>query len=546
MSHYEVIARKWRPQEFQNLVGQNHIAQTLLNALTSGRIPHALLFTGPRGTGKTSSARIFAKALRCTQAQNFTPCQTCKDCQDIALGRHIDVIEIDGASNNGVDSIRELRESVGYLPASGKYKIYIVDEVHMLSTSAFNALLKTLEEPPPHVIFVLATTEVQKIPNTILSRCQRFDFKMIPQKEIAKHLAFICEKENVVFEKEALWLLAKQAKGSMRDSQSLLDQIISFSDKNITLKTVSEVLGLTQRELINQTLAALIQRDQKQLLHVISRFAEAGHDPQLFLEDLLDQLRNALMIKIGALESQFTLDIPDSEITFLKDIVKDFSEEDLHLFFDMTLKGSLNLLRAPEPRIAFEMLLLKLISAPRVVDLEKMLSTSSQTESPAARPSLPLIKTPSTGFKASPPLDVPLAVPKEMPKDPWLRFVEQVRSSNSLLAALIEHTFIIEQTPSNLKLGLPEKMAFLVDKIKDPKNLDRLKGFIETYWKQKLEIDVQLHKGTTTNMTPKQVVVKTEIDQKNKERQQVEQHPLVKKAQSIFKSEIVSIKQEKS
>lgn len=547
MSHYEVIARKWRPQEFQNLVGQNHIAQTLLNALISGRIPHALLFTGPRGTGKTSTARIFAKALKCTHAKNYVPCQSCSDCQDISVGRHIDVIEIDGASNNGVDSIRELRESVGYLPSTGKYKIYIVDEVHMLSTSAFNALLKTLEEPPPHVIFVLATTEVQKIPNTILSRCQRYDFKMISQKEIAKHLAHICESEKVHFEKEALWLIAKQAKGSMRDSQSLLDQIISFSNKNITLKTVTDVLGLTQRELINQTLSALISKDQKSLIQVISRFAEAGHDPQLFIEDFLDQIRNALMIKIGAHESNFPLDIPDSEILFLANLVKDFSEEDLHLFFDMTLKGSLNLIRAPEPRIAFEMLLLKLLSAPRIVDLEKFISSNTPNIT-APKTTTPATKNPVVrNLPSEPPAAENLmdTIPKELPKDPWLRFVEQVRTSNSLLAALIEHTFIIEQTPTHLKLGLPEKMAFLVDKIKDPKNLERLKGFLETYWKQKLEIEVGISKGIPTAMTPKQTVIKVEADHKTKEKLQVEQHPLVKKAQSIFKSEIVSIKEEK-
>ncbi|MBY0315379.1 MAG: DNA polymerase III subunit gamma/tau [Bdellovibrionales bacterium] len=545
MSHYEVIARKWRPQEFQNLVGQNHIAQTLLNALTSGRIPHALLFTGPRGTGKTSTARIFAKALRCTQAKNFIPCQVCSDCQDIALGRHIDVIEIDGASNNGVDSIRELRDSVGYLPSTGKYKIYIVDEVHMLSTSAFNALLKTLEEPPSHVVFVLATTEVQKIPNTILSRCQRFDFKMISQKEIAKHLGVICESEQVKYEKEALWMIAKQAKGSMRDSQSLLDQIISFSNKNVTTATVAEVLGLTQRELINQALAAVVQRDQKSLISVIARFAEAGHDPQLFIEDFLDQIRNALMVKIGAHQSHFPLDIPDSEILFLTDLVKEFSEEDLHLFFDMTLKGSLNLLRAPEPRMAFEMLLLKLLAAPRVVDLEKIISGSGEM-SAGSKTSVPLMKpTPkkTTFTPDPPPVDEPLITPKELPTDPWLRFVEQVRGSNSLLAALIEHTFIIEQTPTHLKLGLPEKMSFLVDKIKDPKNLERLQGFLENFWKQKLSVEVSVNKGATASMTPKQTVVKAEQDLKSKEKKQVEEHPLVKKAQSIFKSEIVSIKE---
>ena len=220
---YQVIARKWRPQSFDQLVGQDHISQTLQNALRHDRLPHALLFTGPRGTGKTSSARILAKSIRCPNAVDFVPCNTCTECMDIAQSRSVDVIEIDGASNNGVDAIRELRDTVGYMPSRGKQKVYIIDEVHMLSTSAFNALLKTLEEPPPHIVFVLATTEVHKIPLTILSRCQRFDFRSISTRQITDHLRVICEKENVSAEEEALWIIARQGNGSMRDSQSLLD-----------------------------------------------------------------------------------------------------------------------------------------------------------------------------------------------------------------------------------------------------------------------------------------------------------------------------------
>ena len=254
---YQVIARKWRPNSFNELVGQSHVSQTLLNALKSDRLPHALLFTGPRGTGKTSSARILAKALRCPNAVDFTPCNSCSDCEDIAAGRSVNVIEVDGASNNGVDAIRELRDAVGYMPSTGKYKVYIIDEVHMLSMSAFNALLKTLEEPPEHVVFVLATTEVHKIPNTVLSRCQRFDFRRIPFRAIAEHLGNICKSENISAEEQALWLLARQGEGSMRDSQSLLDQVITFSSGNITLQRVVEVLGLTDRQLLTDTLTAV-------------------------------------------------------------------------------------------------------------------------------------------------------------------------------------------------------------------------------------------------------------------------------------------------
>lgn len=559
MKNYEVIARKWRPQTFQNLIGQSHIAQTLSNALKSGRIPHALLFTGPRGTGKTSSARIFAKALRCPNAQDFVPCQKCSDCLDIAQGRHIDVIEIDGASNNGVDSIRELRESVVFAPTSGKYKIYIIDEVHMLSTSAFNALLKTLEEPPAHVVFILATTEVQKIPNTILSRCQRFDFRMISQKEISQHLASICKEENIPFEETALWLIARQAKGSMRDSQSLLEQIITFSDQNITVEKVTASLGLIQRELINQTVQAIVQKNIAELQKAIGALSVSGCDPALFIEDLLEQWRNGLMVKIQAHKMNVPIDLPDSEIEWLEDISKHLNEEDFHLLFDITLRGSQMLLRATEPRLALEMLLLKLISAPRVVSLANLIEHGAGVAA-SPRP-VPANKPPSASTvpqsPTPPPVSKPAAVPviktavedltPALPKDPWQRFVETVRSANGLLAALLEHTYVIEQTDDSLKLGLPEKMAFLMDKIKAPENMQRLQSFIESVWKQNLKVEVHLSKAqnTTASMTPKEKVLKADQEKTQRERQMVEDHPLMKKTNSLFKTELVSIKEEK-
>ena len=574
MKNYEVIARKWRPQAFQNLVGQSHIAQTLSNALKSGRIPHALLFTGPRGTGKTSSARIFAKALRCANAQNFVPCQTCADCKDIAQGRHMDVIEIDGASNNGVDSIRELRESVAFAPTSGKYKIYIIDEVHMLSASAFNALLKTLEEPPPHVVFILATTEVQKIPNTILSRCQRFDFRMISQKEISEHLAKICKDENIQYEESALWLISRQAKGSMRDSQSLLEQIVTYADGKVTTENVTASLGLVQRELVNEVVQAIVEKNLPQLQTAIARFSISGCDPALFIEELLEQWRNGLMIKIQAHKMNVPVDLPDSEIQWLEKISASITEEDFHLLFDITLKGSQLLVRATEPRLALEMLLLKLSSAPRVVFLSSLMNQSliDQTASraqvqPSAQPSAQSSSNPipqrapkATSSIHSTPVTAPMAtaaqvttvaapeeLAPELPKDPWQRFVEGVRNSNGLLAALLEHTYIVEQTPSVLKLGLPEKMAFLMDKIKAPENMQRLQTFIESLWKQKLAVEIVTSKAQSAApaLTPKEKGVKADQEKSQKERQLIEDHPLMKKANSLFKTEIVSIKEEK-
>ena len=475
----------------------------------------------------------------------------------------MDVIEIDGASNNGVDSIRELRESVAFAPTSGKYKIYIIDEVHMLSASAFNALLKTLEEPPPHVVFILATTEVQKIPNTILSRCQRFDFRMISQKEISEHLAKICKDENIEYEESALWLISRQAKGSMRDSQSLLEQIVTYADGKVTTENVTASLGLVQRELVNEVVQAIVEKNLPQLQTAIARFSISGCDPALFIEELLEQWRNGLMIKIKAHKMNVPVDLPDSEIQWLEKISASISEEDFHLLFDITLKGSQLLVRATEPRLALEMLLLKLSSAPRVVFLSSLIGqpvSRAQVQTSAQLPSPTPHRAPkaSTNVPANATL-APVAAPTattvappeelapQLPKDPWQRFVEGVRASNGLLAALLEHTYIVEQTPSVLKLGLPEKMAFLMDKIKAPENMQRLQIFIESQWKQKLAVEIVTAKAQSAapSLTPKEKGVKADQEKSQKERQLIEDHPLMKKANSLFKTEIVSIKEEK-
>src|SRR5947207_5730928 len=263
---YQVIARKFRPQVFEDVVGQKPIVQTLQNAIQMGRVGHAYLFCGPRGVGKTTTARILAKRLNCAQGPTIIPCNTCPSCQEIALGRSIDVFEIDAASNTGVDNIRELRESAKYAAARSRYKIFIIDEVHMLSTSAFNALLKILEEPPSHVVFIMATTERHKVPATILSRCQQFIFRSISPGEIQAHLRQIADREGVKIDDRAISYIVKASEGSMRDAQSLLDQIISFSGQQVVDEDVRDVLGFIPSEILDRTLDGLAERDSKALL----------------------------------------------------------------------------------------------------------------------------------------------------------------------------------------------------------------------------------------------------------------------------------------
>lgn len=546
---YQVIARKWRPQSFDQLVGQDHISQTLQNALRHDRLPHALLFTGPRGTGKTSSARILAKSIRCPNAVDFVPCNTCTECMDIAQSRSVDVIEIDGASNNGVDAIRELRDTVGYMPSRGKHKVYIIDEVHMLSTSAFNALLKTLEEPPPHIVFVMATTEVHKIPLTILSRCQRFDFRSISTRQITDHLRVICEKENVSAEEEALWIIARQGNGSMRDSQSLLDQVMTFANEALTTTKVVEILGLTDRSLLLETLVALINRDANQAVTILKKIFHAGYEPTLFIQDLLENIRNLLLVKIAKEESTELLELPDSELLFLQNLCVNTSEEDLHLLFDMALKGANDLPKSPEPRIVLEMVLLRMSQAPRVRDIlagNFSVGGNSQPTTTTSNPAIPPHSTATVAPLVNNQAAVavkPKVHPMSMnPRDRWLEFVQHIRSADALLAAKVENLLFIGEKEKSLDLAIPAKLGFIKDQLADASIRVKLQSFIESYFGSGYTFQIQVAKESTTGTSAKSVAQQKEKEEKDALAQQVAEHPMVKSATMAFKGQIKSIK----
>jgi len=370
---YLVLARKWRPQTFAEVIGQEHITGTLKKAVEKGRIAHAYLFAGPRGCGKTTTARLLAKIINCEKPNGAEPCNECASCTAITEGRHLDVIEIDGASNRGIDEIRDLREKIGYAPAQGPSKIYIIDEVHMLTPQAFNALLKTLEEPPAHVYLVFATTEPHKVPATILSRCQRYNFKRLELREIVSQLEKICSLEKIAFDRDALLLIARRAEGSMRDGESLLDQCLAASDGAVDLDLVRRVLGLVDSQLIMELLTAIAARDRRTTLAIVDRAVDSGLDLEEFFLAYIEGLRNLLVLSVeGGSASEF-LDLSKSEIEELSTIAQAFKTENLLYLFRAAARSYRELKSSGQPRFQLEAALAEAASWESAVELSELI-----------------------------------------------------------------------------------------------------------------------------------------------------------------------------
>lgn len=563
---YLVLARKWRPQTFRDLIGQEHVSQTLKNAIDSGRVAHAFLFTGARGVGKTSSARILAKALNCEQGPTADPCNVCPACMEITAGTSVDVLEIDGASNTGVDDVRELRENSRYLPSRSRFKIFIVDEVHMLSTSAFNALLKTLEEPPAHVKFIFATTEPHKVPVTILSRCQRFDFKRIPLKKIVDRLRFIVDQENVAVSDAALAAVARKGDGSMRDSLSTLDQVLAFCGENVADEEVTTLLGVVDRQLLLETSVAVLGRDTGVCLRIVQRVDSFGYNMRQFCQELIDHYRNLVILKVAD-DPMELLDISEAELSALKD-QGGAQLDDLQRSLSILLKAEAEMAHTSFPRLVLEMALIRMATLPPAVPvselidqlkrLEKTVPGSVQEGSapvwdarPASVPAPPRpAASPSPAPASHPGSTAKPEIPAAPPPSPrrtgegcrWEDFVTEVASKKVVFGPLLEHGRPVEFSAESVVIGFEDSF--------------QLERAMEEDFQQVLCEVAKSCFGTSPRIrsiaiTGSEAAVPPSLQEKKsaerhlsaeKTRQDAENHPLVTAAIEIFGGELSEVK----
>ncbi len=408
---YLVLARKWRPQTFEEIVGQQHVSQTLTNAIRGNRVAHAFLFTGVRGVGKTTAARILAKALNCEKGPTPEPCNVCTNCVEITNGNAVDVLEVDGASNTGVDDVREIIENVRYQPAKSRFKIYIIDEVHMLSTSAFNALLKTLEEPPAHVKFIFATTDPHKVPHTIHSRCQRYDFKRISYQEVSKWLQHIAHSEGIEISDHALFLIAREGEGSMRDAQSLFDQVIAYAGKTISDADVTGALGLADRKQLYAVGAAIAERNPGAAVALLDDLHQFGYDLRRFARELLEHMRNLAVARVVATDDILS-DLPEEERKEVRRQAERMSQEDIDRAFRLLIEAEAEVGRVPFPKLLLEMTLIKLTTLmpiepigallERVEELSRQISSGQVAPRSATSPAAPPSRAPTPPSPSAP------------------------------------------------------------------------------------------------------------------------------------------------
>ena len=496
---YEVLARKWRPQTFENVIGQEHVTATLMNALKSDRLAHAYLLSGPRGIGKTTVARILAKAVNCKDGTSGNPCNVCRSCVEITSGTSIDVQEIDGASNRGIDEIRDLRDNIRYMPSGGRYRICIIDEVHMLTMPAFNALLKTLEEPPPHVKFIFATTEAHKVPVTILSRCQRFDLRKIAFSEIIKHLRYISDTENLTVSDHALSLVARQSGGSMRDAESLLDQVIAFTGSEIKDSDVVNILGIIDNILLSEILTAVVENNPAAVLSAVSLAYNRGYDMKDFYSLLLEQFRNLLVAGIDP--EKFSENIVAEEKERLISLAEKAGFSRCQAYLDFLVSKESNIRYTLSPRIVMETILVRACTLGdyysfaellhKVEALEKCLSDSETKHAETDRRDYKKQDFPVSDYQiredaGAGQMQTSLPQEKDYPFS-WEKIIAHIKTENKVLATMLKDIRFSDYKAGNIHLIAP---AGKFNYFSKHENLAALEKVIENFIKRQISIKI--------------------------------------------------------
>jgi DNA polymerase-3 subunit gamma/tau len=539
---YLVLSRKYRPQCFEDVVRQTHVTRTLGNAIASGRLAHAILFSGPRGTGKTTIARILAKCVNCASGPTATPCNTCQSCREITSGHAADVFEIDGASNNKVEHVRELRENAAYMPAHSMRKIYIIDEVHMLSDAAFNALLKILEEPPAHVMFMFATTEPNKIPITILSRCQRHDLRRIDINAIIAHMADLCRREGIDISEEGLTLIAREADGSIRDALSLLDQIICGAAGAVSTETVMDILGGIDRQILFDVSAAVFTGQTGKIIDIIDGLYVRGQSMTRCFSEILEHFRNLLLVKMNA-DPGSLADVPDHELKLMRDQVAGIPLSYLSLILDMLFKEEKHIKPAINPKLALEIAFIRVMQTKPVLSIDELIekidrlqqgivdsvappgSSAAHAASAPGETASNLEETPATYGNDCPP---------ETDEQAWQKLIDMLSREQPTLAVCLKEGIISRTQNHQIQVDITANQ-FNIDNINRPNNHARILQLCGDVFggDVRVSIHTQVQK-TGGNAGPGK-------DSKALKKEAMT-HPLVQSAVKLFNGKIVDVK----